>query len=51
VVPKSGVVRIEKPGQHRFHRIRKPQLVPVGTVFDLRDGRAAIVTRCPRFTG
>jgi hypothetical protein len=45
------VVRVEQPGQHHFTRVRKPILVKTGSIFDLRHGRAQIVTRCSSFTG
>jgi hypothetical protein len=57
VVPESGVVRVKPPGAKHYVRVRKPRLVKVGTVFDLRRGRAAIVPggpgvcRSPQFTG
>ena len=51
VIPKSGVVRVEQPGQHRFRRVTKPMLVKTGSIFDLRHGRAQIVTRCSNFSG
>ncbi|MEA2496851.1 MAG: hypothetical protein QOJ29_4762, partial [Thermoleophilaceae bacterium] len=57
VVPQSGVVRVKTPGAKHYVRVTKPRLVKVGTVFDLRHGRAAIVPGGPgvcrshQFTG
>jgi hypothetical protein len=57
VIPQSGVVRVKEPGAKHYIRIRKPRLVKVGSVFDLRHGRASIVSggpgvcRAPIFTG
>ena len=57
VIPQSGIVRVKQPGAKHYIRITKPRLVKVGSVFDLRRGRASIVSggtgvcRSPAFTG
>jgi hypothetical protein len=57
VIPQSGIVRVKQPHAKHYIRITKPRLVKVGSVFDLRHGRAKIVLggrgvcRSPEFAG
>jgi hypothetical protein len=43
VLPKSGTVRIRRPGASRFARLTEGQQVPVGTTVDTLKGRVTLV--------
>jgi predicted outer membrane repeat protein len=50
-LPKSGRVRIRLPGTRSFVRLRVDQQVPIGTVFDTRNGHVTLVAAANRQGG
>jgi hypothetical protein len=50
-LPKSGRVRIKLPKTDKFVRLRQGQQVPVGTVFDTRNGHVTLVAAANRQGG
>jgi hypothetical protein len=50
-LPKSGSVRIRLPGTKKFVRLQNAQQVPVGTVFDTRNGHVTLVAAANRQGG
>lgn len=48
VLPKSGTVRIKRPGASRFSRLTEGQQVPLGTTVDTLKGRVTLVAAADR---
>ncbi len=50
-LPESGIVRIRLPGTRRFVRLTEGQQIPVGTLFDTRNGRVTLIAAANRQGG
>jgi hypothetical protein len=42
-LPKSGTVKVRRPGSKRFTTLREGEQIPVGTTVDTRKGRVTII--------